>query len=379
MATLEERQLVDKPGIGDVDVLGVAREGDLAVVQLFPLRGGRLGERFSFTLENASGATLDDLVEAFVAERYDSAGASVPPLIALDGELDEREALEALLTERRGSRVEIRRAQRGEKRRLVELAQRNAELTLRQELLAGERGRGRRLGALEDLREALNLEALPHADRVLRHLQHDGGRDDGVDGRLRARDAEEVRLPHLRHRAERRAGRLRVDVRGDLAPLRAARQRDGGRPVVRGAARPRRHRRRQGAAQRGARGDGGARRRRAAPPSGSPSGWRRSTCPDGRRRSCSDDDDPGLLLLRRIRDEAHRFALTHHRKRRSREASTSLFDALPGVGPARKRALLRHFRTPSAILDASAEELEAVPGLPAPTARAIYAHLHRMG
>ena len=56
-------------------------------VQLFPLRGGRLGERFSFTLENAAGATLDDLVEAFVAERYDSAGASVPPLIALDGEL----------------------------------------------------------------------------------------------------------------------------------------------------------------------------------------------------------------------------------------------------------------------------------------------------
>ena len=58
------------------------------------------------------------------------------------------------------------------------------------------------------------------------------------------------------------------------------------------------------------------------------------------------DDDPGLLLLRRIRDEAHRFALTHHRKRRSREASISLFDALPGVGPARRKALLRHFRTP---------------------------------
>ena len=74
MANLEERQLVDRPGIGDVDVLGVAREGDLAVVQLFPLRGGRLQERFSFTLENAAGATLDDLVEAFVAERYDSAG-----------------------------------------------------------------------------------------------------------------------------------------------------------------------------------------------------------------------------------------------------------------------------------------------------------------
>jgi excinuclease ABC subunit C len=88
-------------------------------------------------------------------------------------------------------------------------------------------------------------------------------------------------------------------------------------------------------------------------------------------------DTPELQLLQRVRDEAHRFAITHHRTRRDQAMTTSILDELPGVGPSRKRALLQHFGAPEAILAASREQLEAVPGLPGKTARELYAYLHR--
>jgi excinuclease ABC subunit C len=87
----------------------------------------------------------------------------------------------------------------------------------------------------------------------------------------------------------------------------------------------------------------------------------------------------GLQLLQRVRDEAHRFALGFHRQRRDRAARESILDALPGVGPARKRALVAHFGSPERLLEATAEELEGVPGVPAKTGRRIYAALHKAG
>jgi excinuclease ABC subunit C len=89
--------------------------------------------------------------------------------------------------------------------------------------------------------------------------------------------------------------------------------------------------------------------------------------------------NPGLQLLQRIRDEAHRFALGFHRQRRDARARESLFDRLEGVGPARRRALLRHFGSAESVVAASQEELEGVPGLPPKTARHIYAQLHKTG
>ena len=86
---------------------------------------------------------------------------------------------------------------------------------------------------------------------------------------------------------------------------------------------------------------------------------------------------PALQLLQRLRDEAHRFAITHHRQRRDRQMTESVLDGLPGVGPKRKRALLKHFGSPEAALGASREELEAVPGLPSKTAGILYAYLNR--
>ena len=90
-------------------------------------------------------------------------------------------------------------------------------------------------------------------------------------------------------------------------------------------------------------------------------------------------DSPALQLLQRIRDEAHRFAITHHRARRDRAMTASLLDELPGVGPARKKALITHFGSPEQVLAASVEQLQSVPGLPAKVGRELHAHLHRLG
>jgi excinuclease ABC subunit C len=84
----------------------------------------------------------------------------------------------------------------------------------------------------------------------------------------------------------------------------------------------------------------------------------------------------GLRLLTQIRDEAHRFALRHHRNSRGRGMTRSLIDALPGVGPVRRKAILAHFGTPDRVAQASREELEGVPGLPPKVAREIWDHLH---
>ena len=91
-------------------------------------------------------------------------------------------------------------------------------------------------------------------------------------------------------------------------------------------------------------------------------------------------DDKGSLLLQRIRDEAHRFAVTYHRQRRDADLrKASVFDELPQIGPARRRRILEHFGSPERFLSASREEIERVPGLPGKVARDIYAHLHKTG
>jgi excinuclease ABC subunit C len=90
-------------------------------------------------------------------------------------------------------------------------------------------------------------------------------------------------------------------------------------------------------------------------------------------------DSEGLKLLQRVRDEAHRFAIEHHRGRRDRAMTGSVFDELRGIGPVRKRALLQHFGSPERFMAASREELEAVPGVPGKLAREIHEQLNRTG
>ena len=88
---------------------------------------------------------------------------------------------------------------------------------------------------------------------------------------------------------------------------------------------------------------------------------------------------PGLLLLQRVRDEAHRFALGFHRSKRAAQTTASLLDQLPGIGEKRKQAIVQHFGSPERFLQATREELEAVPGLPGKVAREVYAYVHKTG
>src|ERR671935_330238 len=157
---LAERQAADRRSVGTVDVIGLAAEGDHAVVQVFPLRDGKMIDRYSFHLENVGGQDLMTILESFCLEYYGSA-PSVPPQIVVPRDPGDLSALEEFLSERRGARVDVRAAERGEKRRLQELATENARHALVSDTAVAEQKRLRRIEALEELREALNLESLP--------------------------------------------------------------------------------------------------------------------------------------------------------------------------------------------------------------------------
>src|SRR5580765_7238921 len=157
---LAERQAADRRSVGSVDVIGIAAEGDRAAVQVFPLRDGKLVDRHGFHLENVEGQDIAAVLEAFALEYYGST-PSIPPQLVVPQNVGDTEALEQFLSERRGSRVEVRIPERGEKKRLQELAAQNATLALASETFVAESKRARRVEALEELREALNLESLP--------------------------------------------------------------------------------------------------------------------------------------------------------------------------------------------------------------------------
>src|SRR5438093_7076256 len=145
---LAERQAADRRSVGTVDVIGIATEGDRAAVQIFPLRDGKLVDRYGFHLENVEGRDQGAVLEAFCLEYYGSA-PSVPPQLIVPRDAGDTSALEEFLSERRGSRVEVRAAERGEKRRLQERAEQNARLALESETVQAERTRPRRIEAPE--------------------------------------------------------------------------------------------------------------------------------------------------------------------------------------------------------------------------------------
>src|SRR5690242_10882406 len=118
---LAERQAADRRSVGTIDVIGLAAEGDRAVVQVFPLRDGRMIDRYSFHLENVGGQDITTVLESFCLEYYGSA-PSVPPQIVVPRDAGDLAALSEFLSERRGARVEVRAAERGEKRRVQEPA-----------------------------------------------------------------------------------------------------------------------------------------------------------------------------------------------------------------------------------------------------------------
>jgi excinuclease ABC subunit C len=377
---LAERQAVERERIGTIDVIGVAVGPDRAAVQVFPLREGRMVDRYSFHLENAAGEDADEVLEQFCLEYY-GAAPSVPPQILVPRGAGDTSTLAAFLSELRGSRVEVRAPERGEKRRLQELAQQNAELALSSETFVAETKRLRRVEALEELREVLNLESLPIRIECF-DISNIQGREI-VGSMVVFEDALGKRAHYRKFAVRGQEGQDDFAAMAEVVARRFARLANGpgsddydesfaatpNLVVI----------------------DGGKGQLAAALAAMQAYDLPRVAVIALAKRAeevflpgrldpvVLPEHSPGLQLLQRIRDEAHRFAVGYHRQRRDIAARESMFDQLEGVGPVRRRALLRHFGSAERVLAASAEELEGVPGVPAKTARRIYAQLHKAG
>ena len=377
---LAERQAVERASIGTIDVIGIAVSPERAAVQVFPLRDGRMVDRYSFHLDNAAGDDPLEVLEGFCLEYYGSA-PSIPPQILVPRALGDLSTLEGYLSELRGSHVEVRAPERGEKRRLQELAQKNAEIALSSDTLVSETKRLRRVEALEELREVLNLESLPLRIECFDISNIQGQEivgsmvvfEDGVarKGHYRKFAVRDLSGPDdfaaMAQVVSRRFARLAASPASDEYDESFAASPnlvviDGGKGQLAAAL--------------------DAMQAYDLPRVAVISLAKRVEevfLPDRADPVLLPDHSPGLQLLQRLRDEAHRFAITYHRVRRDTAARESMFDQLEGVGPARRRALLRHFGSAERVLAATAEELEGVPGVPAKTARRIYAQLHKAG
>jgi excinuclease ABC subunit C len=387
---LAERQAADKRAVGTIDVIGVASEGDRAAVQIFPLREGKMIDRYSFHLENVEGRDMAAVLEAFCLEYYGSA-PSVPPQLIVPQDAGDTSALEEFLSARRGARVEVRAPARGEKRRLQELAAQNARLALASDAAQGERRRLRRVEALEELREALNLESLPI--RIECYDVSNVQADAPVGSMVVFQDAAPKKAHYRKFGVRGVSGPDDYAAIAEVVSRRFARQRDSAAPSsLEGEGGDRAEYDESFAATPNLVViDGGKGQLAAAlaamqaydlPRVAVISLAKRQEevfVPDRSEPIVLPRHSPGLQLLQRVRDEAHRFALGFHRQRRDAAARESIFDRLDGVGPARRRALLRHFGSADRFLAATQEELEGVPELPSKTARAIYAQLHKAG
>jgi excinuclease ABC subunit C len=377
---LSERQAVERPAAGSFDVIGIAVSPERAAVQVFPLREGRMVDRYSFHLENAAGEEIGEVLEQFCLEYYGVA-PSIPQQLVVPRGAGDTAALEAFLADRRGARVEVRAPERGEKRRLQELAQQNAQLALDSETFVAETKRARRLESLEELRETLNLESLPIRIECF-DISNIQGQEivgsmvvfqDAVAKRshyrkftVRELDGQDD-FGAMREVITRRFSRLGADVGSaewnesfvatpNLVVI------DGGKGQLSAAL--------------------AAMQELELPRVAVISLAKRIEevfVPGRSEPILLPRESPALQLLQRIRDEAHRFAITFHRQRRDVAARSSMFDQLDGVGPARRRALLQHFGSAERVAEATQEELEGVPGVPPKTARRIYAQLHRTG
>ena len=377
---LTERQAADRRQVGTIDVVGLAIDGDRAVVQVFPLRDGKLIDRYSFHLENVAEQDPATVFEAFCLEYYGSS-PSVPPEIIVPAEVGETDVISEFLTERRGSRVEVRAAQRGEKRRLAELAAQNAQLALESEVAQTESTRLRRVEALEELREALNLESLPI--RIECYDISTAMGQETVGSMVVFEDAQPKKAHYRKFTIRDQEGIDDFAAMAQVISRRFARLDDDGTGEDFDAS--------FAAPPNLVVIDGGKGQLSAAIAAMQAYDLPRVAVialakrveevfvPGRPDPILLDRTSAGLQLLQRIRDEAHRFAVGFHRQRRDSRSFGSIFDDLQGVGPARRRAILRHFGSPERFLTASQEELEGVPELPAKTARAIYAQLHKAG
>ncbi len=359
----------------ELDLVAMARRDAQAAVQLFVVRNGKMLGRDVFFLDTPRDVTDDEVLGSFL-EQYYARATSVPREVLVPRSLADTSDLEAFLTAKRGTHVRIRTPQRGEKRELMELATRNAAEALAREAARWLADEGKTLGALEELAAALGLPGPP-----MRIECYDISNLQGMENVASMVVFEEGR-PRT---GEYRRFRIRtVEGADDFASLQEVLRRrfQGTKSGEEGTEEERRWALPDLVIVDGGRGQVSAAFEALTgmgigdlPLAGLAKEREELILPDRAEAVLLPVTSQALYLVQRLRDEAHRFAITYHRSLRNRKAVRSAFDDLPGVGPKRKRELLKVFGSAKRVREAPVEQIAAVPGIGRALAERIKAHL----
>jgi excinuclease ABC subunit C len=374
-SVLEKQQVVSQSH-ENYDALGLALEAGIASVAILVVRGGKLIGDQHFFLQNIEGRENGEIISAFLRGHFEGP-VSVPPELLCGAEIEDGEIIGEWLTDKAGHKVEVRRPQRGDKVRVIEMANNNALLALREHLSYNATVAQVNQSLLEDLQKHLGLEVLPYriecfdistvqgAHSVGSMVVASGGKTDkkayrhftikhtlAQTGGVEPNDFEMMREV-LRRRFDRA-------LEGDekFLPLPDLLLIDGGKGQLSAALTVLQEKSLE-----------------QIPTVGLAKQYELLFVPGKSDPIALPRNSPALHLLQRIRDEAHRFAITHHRTRRGKAAVHSLLDDVPGIGPSRRNALLTHFGSLQKLRAASVEEIAAVPEMTRPMAEKLQAYL----
>lgn len=373
----QKQKITDTAG-DDRDIIAMASEGEDAVVQVFFIRSGRLIGRDHFYLKSAENDTEGEILSSFIKQFY--AGTPyIPAELMLPEEIEDQDIIEEWLTARRERRVHLRIPKKGTKEKLVELAQKNAQMVLKNDRERLKREEGRTIGAVKELEKILGLKG------IIRMEAYDISNTNGFDsvgsmvvyehGKPKRNDYRKFKIKTVQSPDDyasmnevltRRFGHgLReqqeesetggFQIFPDLIMM------DGGRGQVNialevleklhlhipvcGMVKDDNHRTRG-------------------------LYFNNTELPIDRNSEC-------FRLITRIQDEAHRFAITFHRQLRSKGQVHSVLDDIPGVGPARRKDLMRCFENIDAIRNATVEELKELPSMNEKSAQEVYKFFHQ--
>lgn len=392
--TSVERQKITTVSGGDYDVVAIAEDGPDASAQVFQVRGGRIIDRQHFNVENPGGIESDEVLSAFLKQLYERS-TQVPAHVLLPLEPSDRDVMEEWLTQLRGRPVELVVPKRGEKRKLVEMVAGNAKDVLEQSKQKWLSDNEKTSIALAELEAALQLPDQPKRIECFDISTIQGTSTVAAmvvfeDGKPKNSEYRRFKVRTQDHEGPDDFAAMREVIRRRFRramPTSSANgvdERDSGNGSKQAAHAPAR---RDGAVSSGeddARWarlpellviDGGKGQLAAAMESldalhmenvnvVSLAKRQEEIFVPGRQTSLLlPRNSQGLYLLQRIRDETHRFAITYHRQVRGKNAQSSALDGFRGIGPVKRRALIKKFGSLRAVRDATVEEIAAVPGM----------------
>ena len=381
--SVSQKQKITDSDLEDKDIIALYKDENDAVVQVFFVRGGKLIGREHYYMMHVADQEKPQILEDFIKQFY--AGTPfLPKELMLQYEVADRELIEKWLTERRGARVYLRVPKIGQKEKLVELAAQNAKLILSQDKERLKREEGRTIGAMKEIAgwldlpgiermEAFDISNTSGFENVGSMVVFEKGKPKksdyrkfrmktvaGPDDYACMREVLTRRFLHgMEESRELQEKELEKEY-GSFSKFPDLLLMDGGRGQVNialsvldelhidipvcGMVKDDNHRTR------------GLYYNNVEIP--------------------IDTRSEGFKLITRVQDEAHRFAIEYHKSLRSKAQVKSVLDDIPGVGPARRKALMRHFKSIEDVKAATAEEISEIPEIPLPIAEGIYAYFH---